>query len=218
MTVSLAQSERRELCDLMTTLGPDAPTLCTGWTAHHLAAHLRLRETAPLAAAGMFIGPLESVTNKRMARLMSELDFDELVALVAKGPGGLNPMRLKAVDEKVNSLEFFVHHEDLRRGEGLPMPSRMMGPEADDFVWDAAIGLATTRLRRLRIGVVLQRVRAGRPSDEQAAVSTGRNPVTVIGEPGELVLWLYGRHGAAQVQMIGPADSLAKLRSTSLSI
>ncbi len=218
MTVTLAQSERRELCDLMTTLGPDAPTLCAGWTAHHLAAHLRLRETDPIAAAGILISPLAHITERRMAQLMAEVDFDDLVALVARGPGGVNPMRLPAVDERANTLEFFVHHEDLRRGGGLPVPPRPMGTAADDQLWDAAIALATARLRRLRTGVVLQRVVAGRPSDEQAVVATGRQPVTVVAEPGELVLWLYGREGAAQVQMIGPAASLARLRAQSFSV
>src|SRR5882762_622635 len=36
--------ERRELCDLFLELGPDAPTLCEGWTTLDLAAHLVLRE------------------------------------------------------------------------------------------------------------------------------------------------------------------------------
>jgi hypothetical protein len=36
--------ERRELCDLLIQLGPDAPTLCEGWTTADLAAHLVLRE------------------------------------------------------------------------------------------------------------------------------------------------------------------------------
>ena len=36
--------ERLGLCDLLLELGPDAPTLCEGWTTADLAAHLVLRE------------------------------------------------------------------------------------------------------------------------------------------------------------------------------
>jgi len=49
-------------------------------------------------------------------------------------------------------------------------------------------------------------------------VATGRTPVTVTGEPGELLLWLFGRESAAQVQLTGPANGLARVRSISLAI
>ncbi len=41
----------------------------------------------------------------------------ELIERVRNGPGLLSPTRLDAVDRAVNSVEFFVHHEDVRRGE-----------------------------------------------------------------------------------------------------
>ncbi|MFN7150135.1 MAG: maleylpyruvate isomerase N-terminal domain-containing protein, partial [Microthrixaceae bacterium] len=47
MTVNHAQIERRQLCDLFDELGPDVPTLCEGWTARDLAAHLVVRERRP---------------------------------------------------------------------------------------------------------------------------------------------------------------------------
>ena len=47
-----AQSERHALCDLMDEVGPDAPTLCGGWTAAHLAAHLVVRERRPATGPG----------------------------------------------------------------------------------------------------------------------------------------------------------------------
>ena len=78
--------------------------------------------------------------------------------------------------------------------------------------------MAGFRLRKAKVGIILQRVRDGRVSDEQALVATGRTPVTVTGEPGELLLWLFGRESAAQVQLTGPANGLARVRSISLAI
>ena len=44
MTEPIDVRERMGLCDLFVELGPDAPTLCEGWTTADLAAHLVLRE------------------------------------------------------------------------------------------------------------------------------------------------------------------------------
>lgn len=218
MTVSLARAERRDLCELMRTLGPDAPTLCTGWTARHLAAHLHLRETDPIVGAGIVIRALRGVAERRMARLMAQTDFDQLVELVARGPRGLNPMRLPGVDERVNALEFFVHHEDLRRGGAYPVHPRLLDAHTERFLWDAAVKLGIRRLRGLRVAVILQRAGDGRPTREYAAVATGRTPVTVLGEPAELVLWLFGRGDAAEVEFTGSAAAISQLRRRSLAV
>jgi uncharacterized protein (TIGR03083 family) len=42
-STSLLRKERQALCDTLTELGPDAPTLCEGWTTADLAAHLMVR-------------------------------------------------------------------------------------------------------------------------------------------------------------------------------
>ncbi|MCW2608081.1 MAG: hypothetical protein JWO60_2774, partial [Frankiales bacterium] len=45
--MSVAAAERAALLDLLAASGPDAPTLCPGWTTHDLAAHLVVRERQP---------------------------------------------------------------------------------------------------------------------------------------------------------------------------
>jgi hypothetical protein len=50
--LSLDAIEREELCDLMSELGPEAPTLLAPWTTHDLAAHLVIREHDYRAAPG----------------------------------------------------------------------------------------------------------------------------------------------------------------------
>jgi D-arabinose 1-dehydrogenase-like Zn-dependent alcohol dehydrogenase len=46
----------------MDEVGPDAPTLCEGWTTYDLAAHLVLREGSPLAVAGIAFPPTAAWT------------------------------------------------------------------------------------------------------------------------------------------------------------
>ena len=50
-----ARTERAAFADTLEEAGPDAPTLCTGWTTRDLAAHLVLRERRPDAAMGILI-------------------------------------------------------------------------------------------------------------------------------------------------------------------
>ena len=54
---TFARRERAALCNTLRAVGPDAPTLCTGWTARDLAAHLVVREHAPIGSLGIWVDP-----------------------------------------------------------------------------------------------------------------------------------------------------------------
>ena len=62
--MSYSREERLALGALLDKTGPDAPTLCEGWTTGDLAAHLVLREHRPDAAAGVMGGPAYRITAK----------------------------------------------------------------------------------------------------------------------------------------------------------
>src|SRR6476646_1748573 len=78
--------ERLELCGLLDELGPSAPTLLDGWTAHDLAAHLVLREHDLLAAPGLVVpgGWARFAERRRLA--LKEKGFADLVSIVRSGP------------------------------------------------------------------------------------------------------------------------------------
>ena len=44
---TFAKRERLLLADLLEAEGPEAPTLCEGWSTRDLAAHLIVRERRP---------------------------------------------------------------------------------------------------------------------------------------------------------------------------
>uniref|UniRef100_UPI0007E526AE TIGR03085 family metal-binding protein n=1 Tax=Streptomyces albus TaxID=1888 RepID=UPI0007E526AE len=109
-----AKRERLLLADLLETHGPEAPTLCEGWRTRDLAAHVVVRERRGDAAGGLVIKPLAA----RLERVQSEFaakPYDELVQLIRTGPPRLSPFALKQVDEAANTVEFFIHAEDVRR-------------------------------------------------------------------------------------------------------
>ncbi len=59
-----AHAEREALSDLFTELGPEVPTLCEGWNARDLAAHLVVRERRPDGAIGIVAKPFAGYAEK----------------------------------------------------------------------------------------------------------------------------------------------------------
>src|SRR6266496_1286185 len=127
--------ERAALCDLFEELGPDEPTLCEGWRTRDLAAHLVVRERRPDAAAGIMLKPFAGYT-RHVQDGYAGKPWAELVELVRSGPPALSPTRIPAVDRLVNSVELFIHHEDVRRAQPSWQP-RDPDPERDAVTWAA---------------------------------------------------------------------------------
>jgi uncharacterized protein (TIGR03085 family) len=184
--MGMAADERRALSDLFDELGPDVPTLCDGWQAKDLAAHLVLRDRRPDAAAGIQVKALSGHT-ERVQNQLAGKPWADLVRQVRTGPPMLSPFRLPGLAELVNGTEFFVHHEDLRRGQPDWEP-RVPDPARDDAVWKALRMGARLAYRRSPVGVVLRRT-----DGTEVTVKRGPNAVTIIGEPGELLLNAFGR-------------------------
>lgn len=205
-----ARAERRSLADLMRRLGPDAPTLCTGWTTRDLAAHLVVRERRPDASAGLVLPPLRDHGEKVRSGTARQ-EYSGLVDRVADPPWW-SPISNPLLDESVNALEFFVHHEDVRRAQPAWEPRRLPA-EQEAALWRRAAGLAKLALRRFRADVVLRA-----PGYGEARAGAGGPRVTVIGAPAELVMFVFGRQRAARVQVDGPPEVAEKLRTARLGL
>jgi uncharacterized protein (TIGR03085 family) len=213
--VSYSREERLALCALFDETGPDAPTLCEGWTTGDLAAHLVLRERRPDAAAGVAGGPLAGYTARVQHRLRQRIPFPELVRMIRSGPPHLSVMALPGMDERINAVEFFVHHEDVRRAADGWEP-RALGSGESDMLW-GRLRMARFMLRKAPVGVELARDDVGPATDNPDGVPyriTARNAtpaVTVVGSPAELTLWVMGRRTAARVRMDGIQAAVNKL-------
>jgi uncharacterized protein (TIGR03085 family) len=207
LPVTYAQDERAALAALLDETGPDAPTLCEGWQTRDLAAHLVVRERRPDAAAGTLGGPLADHTVRVMRDYQDRYSYPELIALFRSGPPRLSVFAIPGADDVVNTVEYFVHHEDVRRAaEGWT--ERPLDAGFRDTLWNR---LKSTRLtlRGAPTGVVLAREHDGKLDlliAKNAAAS-----VTVMGTPAELTLWAMGRIRAAHVTLDGPEDAVARL-------
>lgn len=222
--MTLAKSERLELCDLLDQVGPDAPTLCEGWTTHDLAAHLWIRETDPLGAPGIVAKPFAGLTERRMAETKQRWPFAELVQRLRTGPARFSVFAIPGLDEGANSTEFFIHLEDVRRaGESVP-PPRDLGADNEDYLWRRLKLLGRAMFRHCPVGVVMERTpNAGGEGDTSAAdpdtvrVAAGQETVTVVGLPSELLLYASGRRAVAAVELIGEDSALATLAGADLN-
>ena len=207
--MSYSREERLALCALLDETGPDAPTLCEGWTTGDLAAHLVLRERRPDAAAGVAGGPLAGYTARVQQRLRERIPFPDLVRMIKSGPPRLSVMALPGMDERVNAVEFFVHHEDVRRAADGWEP-RTLGSGESDMLWDR-LRMARFMLRKAPVGVELARDDGGPATSYRFTARNATPAVTVVGSPAELTLWVMGRRAAARVRMDGMQAAVTKL-------
>jgi uncharacterized protein (TIGR03085 family) len=202
---SLAQQERNTICDLFLELGSDAPTLCEGWLTADLAAHLVVRERRPDSGPGLVWPPLADYTEKVRRTVRDRTPWEKLVENVRHGP----PLFLRPFDGPMNTVEFFIHVEDVRRAQDGWEP-RPISPELADALW-ARVGPGGMA-KKVPAAIVI--TSPGRADKER-----GTGPrLTLAGQPGELTMFGAGRQGAAKVEISGDAALAARLRSASLGV
>jgi uncharacterized protein (TIGR03085 family) len=202
----VAAPERAALLDLFDELGPQAPTLCEGWTTHDLAAHLVARERRPHAVVGILVPPLSRLTEAAQ-REMRGRPFAELVQTLRDGPPlwSAAGMLRGPLSGLTDVHEFYVHHEDVRR---LVDPSpRQAGDALDAALWTRLRLLGPLLTSALGVGLAVET-----PDGRTARLRSGDDGVLLRGTPAELFLWLFGRRSVADVEVEGsPAAREAAL-------
>jgi uncharacterized protein (TIGR03085 family) len=212
----LARLERQSLCALLDELGPDQSTLCEGWNTADLAAHLILREGRLDAMPGIALNFLSAHTAKVQNSLKGK-DFGQLVNQLRNGPPRFSPFRPARLDEAANGIEFFVHHEDVRRAQPSWQP-RIFDRDTEDLFFRRLRFPAKSALRRKNLDVDVMRTDTGerlnvhRASAKKPASASASEPgagagapsVTVSGLPSELLVFFF-RQGHAVVETQGDA-------------
>jgi uncharacterized protein (TIGR03085 family) len=112
---NFARTERAALADLFVEVGPDAPTLCAGWTTTELALHLVVREKGDPANLADAATPLAGYLQRRRRSILAANGYAGLVEKFRNGPPRFSPFAIPGMDARGNTVELFVHHEDVRR-------------------------------------------------------------------------------------------------------
>src|SRR5471032_787805 len=101
-------AERAALCDTFEAVGPDAPTLCDGWTTADLAAHLIVREHRPDAMPGVVIGGPFAAHTAKLMDAAKRKGYDSMIATLRTGLPWLYRVGPGAF---ANVMENWIHHE-----------------------------------------------------------------------------------------------------------
>jgi hypothetical protein len=95
-------------------------------------------------------------------------------------------------------------------GEG-PRPA---DPEIDEILWNSLKTSALIAKRKLKtVGLVLRT-----PDGQERVVKQAEPSVTMVGAPGELVLFMSGRQESADVHLDGQPEAIALVKATKLGI
>lgn len=208
--MTLVESERAGLADTLASVGPDAPTLCAGWTTTDLALHVVLRERLdPANPGGRGPGSDSARLERRRRRILARHGYLGLVELIRQGPPRFSPFGLSVAERLLNTVELFVHHEDVLRAQ--PNSTRRVLPqEAQDELLKHLKRLAPLMLRRCPTGVD-----ALLPDGSTMELHKGAEAAILEGKPSEIILYLEGRRSEADITILGAAggrEALAHLR------
>lgn len=201
---AISRVERALLVDTFRAVGSSAPTLSGDWDAYHLAAHLVLREQDPV---GSVRAAVPRLGDPAVEALVARSAFEHLVEQIRTGPPQLSIFRIPGSDSRFNALEYFIHHEDVRRAQ--PAWTRRDLPTwAQTQIWRPIRILAKAFTRHAPVPLLLERSDTG----ETSVARKGDRPVVVCGLPSELALYVYGRATVADVAFDGDADAVERLR------
>ncbi|MDO5535529.1 MAG: maleylpyruvate isomerase N-terminal domain-containing protein [Propionibacteriaceae bacterium] len=187
---------RDRFVDAARVAGPDAPTLCSGWTVRHLVGHLLTLRRDPLSWPGVAFPPLAALTERRMDAATAS-GFEEALGRLA----GRSPFMPLVFDTPRSAWghhlgEYAVHTEDIVRANALPITP------LDDAtlvaLWRRSVVVARQLHRRAGRGLVLTWPAAGLEARALPGVMTDH----VVGSPLELLVWAHRGPEAADVRVV----------------
>lgn len=208
---TFAAVERQHLVQALRDVEPDAPTLCEGWTAHDLVAHLVARERRADSGPGIVL-PALAFWTERVRRGYLHRPYQDLIRMFEGGPPLFSTFALPGVDAALNLTEHLVHCEDVRRAQPR-WQARVLVGGLQDALWQMLAKRGQMLLRK-----VPARVELATPDGRTATVTSGPDMIRLTGEPAELVLYAFGRRAHARVELSGDPEALDRLRNADLRV
>ena len=211
--MNFVTAERQRLIGTFERVGADADTLCEGWDAEDLLRHMVLRELFP--HHGLFSKlPLKAADKSREhIDDIDTADYETLLETFKTGRHRLSPLQFGPVDRAMNTLEYVIHHEDLRRAQD-PRLGRVLTPEEQGIIFSHLKAMAQMLFLKAPVQVILHSPEFG----EFTAFATKRHKetVTLEGPPLELALYSFGRN-RADIELKGEPEAIRKFEGVDRS-
>lgn len=199
--------ERQALAETFRSSDPDGPTLDEGWTVRHVLAHLVQREQDAIGATKDILRRRPPGQEQELGRLVDDArtpaGYAALVERFLAGPPRWSPFRWAG--DRVNLLEFVVHHEDVRRGTLGDVAPRSLPDGQLEALWRQLPFVGRLRFRTAPVGVTLEW-----PGHQVQVVRRAEPGVVLRGQPVELALYATGRRAAAEVGVFGDPAAVSK--------
>jgi uncharacterized protein (TIGR03085 family) len=145
---------------------------------------------------------------------MTARPYPEIVGMYRDGPPRWTPYGLiPGLDALVNTVEFLIHPEDVRRAQPGWEP-RVLPADLDDMLWRRLKSAARLFFRKSPVGVVLRRAGTG----DKTGAKMAEPAVVVTGEAQELLLFAFGRQDHARVTLDGDPDAMDRLMKARLGM
>ena len=138
-----------------------------------------------------------------MRRELDRHGYEGTVDRVRTGPP-IGPMRIPAVRHATNLIEYFVHHEDVRRALGEA--PRELSAAYVNALWRRTRQMVPLLLMRSPVRVVHVL-----PDGRRAALGHGARTVVLRGAAPELALHAFGRGAKAELTAEGLPEDIAAL-------
>ena len=197
-------SERQFFVETIEGLKPaewQASTLCVGWSVEDLASHLIVRERGGLIARLGIVLPFLHQKHDTAILKTKQKSHNELIKILAKPPFWVKRFPF-------NVIEFFVHNEDLLRGE--LKRKRVLSDELEQALSGYVPQLMRLAFRKVSggfnlivhdetVGAVYHRHFGG--------AAEGAPELELTATAGELVLLFAGRGRHAKVHVSGSAEA-----------
>lgn len=203
-TQDIILSERQFLVETLKELKSvewRANTLCVGWTVEDLAAHLIVRERGGLAARVGIVLPFLHHKHDAAILKTKQKSHAELIKILDTPPFWVKKLAF-------NIIEFFVHNEDLLRGE--LKRKRVLSDGLEQALSRYVPQLMRLAFRKVSGGfdLIVRDETTGEAYHRHIGRTAERVPeLELSGSSGELVLLFMGRGKQANVRVAGTAEA-----------
>jgi uncharacterized protein (TIGR03085 family) len=124
-------------------------------------------------------------------------------------------MALPPLDRAVNTMEYFVHHEDIRRAVPGWTPRELTEHE-QKVIWKSLSVAGKGLVRSAGVPVEIRWPREGR--ERSAVLRKGEDPAVVSGAPAELAMFLFGRDQHSGLEFSGGRAAVEALQKAKLGL